>query len=330
MTSSVQFPPRVAIVDPGTGMLTRDGVQFLRQLFARAGGNVALTNIELGHALDAAHQLAGLAMMTAGAAEAEDGMVIPGPPGGAGPQGPTGATGQSGPTILPEDPEETFPIFPNGPPAGVLVGTQALLSAGATPGTAPAGQLRLFAETGKKLTQVDDAGRTTTMGGVTNYSTSAQGAGFAADTYVVGSAVTIPASLHAQVGTQYRVRISLSKTAAGIATPIATLRIGTNGSTADAAVITFTGAAQTAVADVGVLEFFATFRAVGASAVVQATHNLKHHKANGAGLAGTEIIEVTSGTFDSTTASLVIGVSLNFGTSAAITVTLVQAELTNI
>ena len=78
-----------------------------------------------------------------------------------------------------------------------------------------AGQVVLFGETTQKhVTFKDDAGRTYTLGvaGIRNYATAAQGAGFASDTYVVGSNITVPASLTSQVGTQYRCKISLAKT----------------------------------------------------------------------------------------------------------------------
>lgn len=297
----------------------------------RVGGLDAQTNLELAQAIEFARQLAGQAMMMAGTGD-EEGMMIPGPAGSPGPAG-TGAQGPAGPVLfLPADDPEDAPPMPPGPtaPAGLLVGTAQLLSVQALPGNPAAGQVRVFAESSaKRLTAVDDTGRTVTQG-LTNWSTSSQGPGFASDTYLVGSAITIPASLRALAGTKYLCRFSLSKTAAGVANPTCIVRIGTTGSLADAAILTFTGAAQTAVTDVGIVDVLVTFRAVGASAVVQGAFSLLHNKGNTVGLSGTDHMEVTSGTFDSTTASLVIGISLNYGASAAITVTQVQAELTNI
>jgi len=203
-------------------------------------------------------------------------------------------------------------------------------SASATPA---AGQVVIFPETGgKKVTYKDDAGKTYTLGiaGIRNGSVASQGAGFAADTYVTGSNITIPASLTAQVLTRYRCKISLSKTAAGVATPTAIVRIGTLGTTADAAVITFTGAAQTAAADVGFIEILVTIRTVGAAATSQGTFSLNHNAANAVGLGGTNVIEAAGSAFNSATASLIIGVSLNYGASAAVTVTQVEAELLDI
>lgn len=165
-----------------------------------------------------------------------------------------------------------------------------------------------------------------------NQSVAQQGAGFATDTYLTGSSIAIP-SAALKVGSRYHLIFNVSKTAAGTATPILYVRIGTNGSTIDTARLTFTFLAGTAVADIGTFEVWLTFRTVGAgtSTIVQGTAQARH-KLSITGLQnqpGTTLM-VTSGGFDSTVANSVIGVSVNGGTSAAWTVQLVQAELTNI
>lgn len=50
MTTTLNNPPRVAFVD-AKGILTRDGNNYIRQLFTRTGGNTALTNSELNAAI---------------------------------------------------------------------------------------------------------------------------------------------------------------------------------------------------------------------------------------------------------------------------------------
>src|SRR6185312_10066485 len=104
---------------------------------------------------------------------------------------------------------------------------------------------------------------------LTNRSTSTVSAGYAADTYLAGSSITMPAG-GPVVGTSYHCVFDMVKTAAGTATFIANLRYGTNGTTADTSLITFTFAAGTAVADTGSFEVWAHFRTVGSgtSAVV--------------------------------------------------------------
>ena len=163
-----------------------------------------------------------------------------------------------------------------------------------------------------------------------NNSTGSQGAGFATDTYVTGSSITIPAQ-GVKVGSKFRCSFDVSKTAAGTATPIITLRFGTNGSTADTAICAFTFGAGTAAADVGTFEVWGVFRTVGSgtSAVVQGRCMLTNLASTG--LASTvKGVQTTSSGFNSTTAGSIIGVSVNGGASAAWTVQMVEAELSNV
>jgi len=161
-----------------------------------------------------------------------------------------------------------------------------------------------------------------------NWSTAAQGAGFATDTYVTGSAIAIPSG-YPLAGTRYTCRITASKTAAGTATPIVQVRIGTAGSTADTSRCSFTFSAGTAATDVGEFEVTAIFRSVGSgtAAVLQGHCGLKSQPTTGFSslLKG---VQTTSSGFDSTVANSIIGVSVNGGTSAAWTVQQVDAQLT--
>lgn len=165
---------------------------------------------------------------------------------------------------------------------------------------------------------------------VFNAAVVSQGAGFAADTYVAGSFVVF--AIAPKVGTRVRIKVSLSKTAAGTATPILTLRFGTAGTTADTARNTFTFNAGTAAADVGYFEIEGVFRTVGSStsAVFVATGDCVH-SLSATGLINTpsQVLEVVSAGFDSTVAGLGVGLSMNGGTSAAWTTTNVMAEISN-
>jgi hypothetical protein len=166
---------------------------------------------------------------------------------------------------------------------------------------------------------------------LSNQSVTTPAAAFAADTYLVGSNISIPAGFP-RVGTTYRLSFDVTKTGAGTATAILIVRIGTLGTTSDAAILTFTFTAQTAVIDNGSFEVLATFRTVGSgtSAVLQGKATLRH-KLAATGLtstaAGFEELYVTSAGFNSTPASSIIGASVNGGASAAWTITLVRAEL---
>ncbi|MDI6788510.1 MAG: hypothetical protein QME51_09080, partial [Planctomycetota bacterium] len=162
-----------------------------------------------------------------------------------------------------------------------------------------------------------------------NQSVASQ-AGFATDTYLTGSSIAIPSG-SLKVGTRYYLVFDVSKTAAGTATPIIYVRFGINGTTADAARLTFTFLAGTAVADIGRFTVYVTFRTVGASTVMQGSAQCTHRLST-TGLQnqpGTTL-QVTSADFDSTVANSIIGVSVNGGASAAWTVQLVQAKLENL
>ncbi len=165
-----------------------------------------------------------------------------------------------------------------------------------------------------------------------NQSVTTPAAVFATDTYLVGSSVAIPTG-SLQVGTRYHMIFQASKTAAGVATPILNVRFGTGGSTADTALCTLTFTAQTAATDTGTFEVWVTFRTVGSgtSAVLQCAGQRRHGASiTGFGTLVAETKVATSGGFNSTVASSIIGVSVNGGASAAWTITLVQAELENL
>ena len=165
-----------------------------------------------------------------------------------------------------------------------------------------------------------------------NQSVANQGAGFAADTYLTGSNITVPSG-SLKAGSRYRLVFDVTKTAAGTATPTVIVRFGTGGSTADTALATLTFLAQTAAADDGRFTVEVTFRTVGSgtSAVIQAVGTLTHRlQITGLANLSSPTVRATSAGFDSTVASSIIGVSVNGGASAAWTVQLVQATLENL
>jgi hypothetical protein len=152
-----------------------------------------------------------------------------------------------------------------------------------------------------------------------------------ADTYITGSDVAIPAG-RLQAKSMYRLRFQLTKTSAGgVAAPVVTIRVGTAGAIGDTARVVLTFAAQTAVADAGFIDVYATFRVVGAAAVLQGAALLDHQlAATGLSTSNTSTPRTTSGTFDSTVANLRIGCSFNGGAAFAGNADLVQAELMNL
>lgn len=177
----------------------------------------------------------------------------------------------------------------------------------------------------------DDAGRV--WGQSFNAAVASQGAGFSSDTYVTNSDILIP-SFGFQAKTGFTWRVSASKTAAGAATPIYSIRIGSNRTTADTARLQLTGPAQTAVADIGTLFIMVTVRTVAASGVIQGTAWWAHRgtaasSTIGTGFAndGTGHVEGTSAGFDnSALGGSYVGLSIDGGASAAWTLTQVRAE----
>jgi hypothetical protein len=145
----------------------------------------------------------------------------------------------------------------------------------------------------------------------------------AADTYLTGSAFPVAGRIAA--GSFLRYRISATKTAAGTAAPIFSVRVGTAGTTADTARLTLTGTAQTGVADSGIWEIDVTCRVVSASGVITGAVQ----PPRGAGFAGSGAVgtlQATSSTFDITPASTKIGISVNPGASGVWTITAVTVH----
>lgn len=161
-------------------------------------------------------------------------------------------------------------------------------------------------------------------------SVSTVSAGYAADTYLVGSSVPVPPSGF-QNGMRYTCTFDMVKTAAGTATPIVVVRIGTLGTTSDAAILTFTFAAGTAAADTGTFVVTAHFRIIGTSAVLVGMCECRHALAAtgliSTGASGQGQIAVVSSAFDATPSNVFIGTSFNGGASFSGTNTLVEAEL---
>lgn len=166
---------------------------------------------------------------------------------------------------------------------------------------------------------------------LSNRSTSTVSAGYASDTYLAGSSITMPAG-GPVVGTRYRCIFDMVKTAAGTAAFTVNVRYGTAGATSDTSLISFAFAAGTAAADTGRFEVDLHFRTVGTgtSAVVAAIISCSHHLA-ATGLISTgasgfgQLVSVSSG-FNSTPAGSILGLSVNGGASFSGTCTVVETD----
>jgi len=149
------------------------------------------------------------------------------------------------------------------------------------------------------------------------------------DTYVTGSDITVTAGDFKAKG-QYRCVISGAKTA-GTGAIVISVRVGTAGSTSDAAILTFTFGAGTSTADTATFVVVATFRTVGSgtSAVMEGVCQGQHNLATTGffnNAAAFTIINGPSSGFNSSTATK-IGVSFNGSTAFSGTVNLVQSTL---
>lgn len=161
-----------------------------------------------------------------------------------------------------------------------------------------------------------------------NNSTGTQAITAATVTYLTNSAIST-ASIKA--GTVITWNISVTKTAAGTAAPVFTVRFGTNSSTTDATILTFTGNAQSAAADDGIFTIQCVFRTVGSetSAVLVGHYSLVH-RLDATGLSnGNGGAFATSAGFNSTTANAFLGVTVNSGASAVWTVNQVFVKMEN-
>lgn len=209
-----------------------------------------------------------------------------------------------------------------------------LLDNEAAPSTPSSGKSYIFVDsTLKRLSTKDDGGNVTNYPFlVGNGSTAGTSGAFGADTYLSGSAITIPTAGGWTAGmTAYWV-FDMTKTGAGTAQFTITIRMGTAGTTSDASVLALAYAVGTANADTGVFEVWANFRTVGSgtSAVVAGVTRCTHHLAatglTTTGASGTGIITGVSSGFNSTTQTI-IGLSVNGGASFSGTGNLVQAQL---
>jgi hypothetical protein len=153
----------------------------------------------------------------------------------------------------------------------------------------------------------------------------------AADTYITGSNVNLAGRI--RQGTLLRWVINATKTAAGLATPVFSVRFGTAATTADAARCALTGTAQTAVADTAWVEINVSMRAVGSGTTGVAQCGLGfNHIATTTGFQTRQfgVIQATSSGFDTTTSPLNVGVSVNPGASGVWTIQQVNVLATNI
>ena len=167
-------------------------------------------------------------------------------------------------------------------------------------------------------------------GRVANQSIAQQQPSATVRTYIAGSALRIPAN-KLQVGTNLRWKFSLTKTGAGTAASTIDIAIGTAGTTADTAQLSFTKPAGTAVADEGTITVEAVVRSIGATGVLVGQFTMVHNlSATGHMQIPAACVNVVSGSVDLTVANLIVGLCITTGASDVVTIQLVQAEAWNV
>jgi hypothetical protein len=164
-----------------------------------------------------------------------------------------------------------------------------------------------------------------------NSSVASQATFSTSDIYIAGSNVTVAAGDFKAKG-QYHCLFDMTKSA-GTGAIVITLRVGTAGSTSDAAIQTYTFGAGTAIADSGLFDVWATFRTVGSgtSAVITSVCYGRHNAATTGLFNNAQQFTVfgspaPSSGFATNTATQ-IGLSFNGSTAFAGTGTIVQAQL---
>lgn len=164
-----------------------------------------------------------------------------------------------------------------------------------------------------------------------NQSTAAQSPTAATLTYLTGSNIAVPVG-KLRIGTRFQWRLDMTKTGAGTAARTFHIRCGTLGTTADAAIITITSALGTAVIDQAFATLDLTIRGpLSASCLARAAWRMDHQlAATGFMTVKTEVVPVTSGTFDATTANLIVGLSVTTGASEVITFEQLAVEAKNL
>jgi len=145
---------------------------------------------------------------------------------------------------------------------------------------------------------------------------TATASAIAADTYLL----SLPISGYIKSGTYYKIYFTATKTGAGVASPTFVVRIGTNGTTADSAALTFnTSLAQTALTDIGRFEIDLTVTNYGVSSIILGTLHISHSITNGGFLPSgraVAMLTVNSTAVNLTTAGLLLGISVNPGAAA--------------
>src|SRR3990172_6447246 len=207
-----------------------------------------------------------------------------------------------------------------------------LIDEQSTPVTPPSGSGVIYIDsTSSSLRVVNDAGTIRVLRPpIYNFSTAAQVLPAVVRTYLIGSSLIIPAE-KMKIGSCFRWKFNITKTAAGTATSVYDVAVGTTGTTADTARLLFTKPAGTAVVDTGLIDINVICRGpLSTSGVLAGSFRLNHNlSTTGHATTPSVVVSTISAAFDVTVANLIVGICAITGTSDAITIQMVQAECWN-
>jgi len=169
-------------------------------------------------------------------------------------------------------------------------------------------------------------------GSVTNVTApAAQTPAAGVRTFIAGSAIAVPKN-KLQVGTQFRWRFNATKTAAGSAPSTIDVCVGTTGTVADSAQLSFAKPAGSAVADEAWFEVCVTVQGPISAAGKFIGELIMVHglAATGHALIPCVVVAAVSGTFDLTPAGLIVGLCITSGAGDVLTLGVVMAEAWNL
>jgi hypothetical protein len=150
--------------------------------------------------------------------------------------------------------------------------------------------------------------------------------------YVTNSNIAVPVG-KLRIKTIFRWTLHITKTGAGVTAGCAVIvKIGTLGTTGDASILTFTFGTPTANVDTAEIDVQVIIRGpLSSSCIATGIANLAHGlAATGFSTLPNETKQVTSSTFDATTASLIVGLVITTTSLSVWTVTGCVAEAMNL
>jgi hypothetical protein len=166
---------------------------------------------------------------------------------------------------------------------------------------------------------------------IRNVSTASQAPGAGATTYLTNSNIAVPTG-KLRIGTWFRWTLIYTKTAAGTAARSHLIKVGTAGTTADATIVTLTSGTPTAAVDTACQIITAVCRGPLSASCIMHGSSAGTHQLSTTGIFANEVeaLQVTSGTWDATTANLIVGLAVTTGASEALTYQQVIAEAFNL